>query len=643
MLRHLIVGLVSLLACLPPASGQTRPAEVSVTLPLQDLRALLDPRQPDRAPVDHVFGPATYTLNVGDKSATLSIETQLSFPNRQWVLVPLGKATGATAATLNDQPAAITRRGEELFAVVDAREMESASLKLTAELPVRSQGEVNWLTLPLIPSQMGTLKATLAAPNLAIKAPDLLALKADTQNNTTVVTATLPHAEAVRLQWSPRDARPARVSVQHLNHTVVDRGVIRYTATLQYEILRSPVESLAIALPDGVEVTRVTADAMNDYSIDDNARPRVLTVALKEPTQGSARVVVEYEQRLQDDQLKPAIALLKPLEVAGESGFVGVEVRGNYEVAPEATGADRLDLAQLPDLLWSQARSPLRFGYRFDKPGAALTLTLRPLQDLDVLIAMSDVSEVSTTVTPEGKVITKAIMIVRNNQKSHLRVSLPQGAQLWSAFVDDRPVTPAKDEKGEVLIPLRKSEAVDMHDQDNYINRRDQRRNMNPLQAQRQQLMQLRADDSDVSDLKPYDVELVYITPDVKLDQRGSLQLALPKVDIPIGRLAWAVFLPSRTRIVDVTGNMREVDAFSLPFRHFAEEAAQQLGRAQDQALEQMVQAAQAELQVAPAAKAKGVLPVRIEVPIAGQIHRFEKMLTVDEAPAVELTYVRRD
>lgn len=631
------------------ALAQEAPAGLNVSLPLKELKTLLDKEKPEeRSPVDFVFGAATHELVVGEKSATLTSESEISLPNPRWVLIPLGAGTGATSVTLDDKPAAVTRREGKLFAVIDSREKKSAKLKVVSQLPVRTQAEISSISLPLIPAPIATLSAKISPANVNVKAPELLALKVDAGPAGTTLSATLPQADAVSIQWSPRDAKPARITVQHLNHVVIDRGLIRYETTLQYDILRSPTDKLQVRLPDGVELTRVVCEQLNDYSVDENAKPRLLTVQLKEPTQGAVRLNVEYEMRLKDDQLKPALAMLAPVDVAAESGFVGIEVRGNYEVTPAVDKADRIDVAQLPDLLWSEARSPLRYGYRFDKPGATFGVTLRPLQDLEVLIAMSDVSEVSTTVTPEGKVITKLIMIVRNNQKSHLRVTLPEGSQLWSAFVDDRPVTPAKDEKGEILLPLRKSEAIDREDEDNYINQRENRRK-NDVQVARQQLQKMKqiAEDDDVSDLKPYDVELVYVSPDVKLEQRGQLKLALPKIDIPIGKLAWAVFLPNQTRIVDATGNIREVDSFSLPFRHFGEVGLSQSKQlAQEklaQAQAQMEQVAKSLDQAAIASKAKGVLPVRIEIPIVGSIHRFEKMLTVDEMPAVELSYVKRD
>jgi hypothetical protein len=49
-----------------------------------------------------------------------------------------------------------------------------------------------------------------------------------------------------------------------------------------------------------------------------------------------------------------------------------------------------------------------------------------------------------------------------------------------------------------------------------------------------------------------------------------------------------------------------------------------------------------AQEQLAASAKVAGVLPVRIEIPIAGEIYRFEKFLAVEEGAAVTMTYRKK-
>lgn len=278
-----------------PAYAQPAPdAGLNVSLPLRELRLLLDKEKPaEVAPVDVVFGPATYTLAAADKSATLTITAELTLPNAKWVQIPLGAAPGTTSVMLDDQPAAVVRKEGKLVAVVDARNKRSAKLTIAADLPVRVTGDLSTLSLPLIPAPIATLSAKLAAGNVNVKAPELASAKVDSPAGGTTIAGTLPVAEAVTIQWSPRDGRPARVTAQQLTHVVVDRGLLRYTATLQYEILRSPIEKIQIRLPDGVELTRVSSGNLADYSVDEAAKPRVLTVTLKEPAQGGERVVVQ--------------------------------------------------------------------------------------------------------------------------------------------------------------------------------------------------------------------------------------------------------------------------------------------------------------------------------------------------------------
>jgi hypothetical protein len=380
-------------------------------------------------------------------------------------------------------------------------------------------------------------------------------------------------------------------------------------------------------------------------------KSRTLTVTLAEPARDGYTLEVAYEQRFDEKQGTPTVALLRHPDLAADGGFVGLEVRGGgYELVPAVTGtgAQRVDVRELPEGLWSSAQSPLLFGYRYDTPkDVKIALGLTRHADVDVLVAMSDVSEAATTVTADGKIITKVMYVTRNNLKQFMTLKLPEGAQLWSAFVDDRPVTPVKGAKGEILIALKKSDTVDADDEQSYRAQREKRRAEPDMERQQhlQQVREKRAMQDEPADLKPYDVEIVYVQPAVKLEDKGQLKLALPQSDVPVGKLGWAVFLPSDLRVVDSQGNMNEVGAFSLGFRHFAEAAwAKQEALAVAKAQQALAQAqdAMAEAEkaaMAQKAKAEGVLPVRVEIPISGGISRFEKLLMVDEAPEVALSY----
>ena len=169
-----------------------------------------------------------------------------------------------------------------------------------------------------------------------------------------------------------------------------------------------------------------------------------------------------------------------------------------------------------------------------------------------------------------------------------------------------------------MLIPLKKSDDVDDEDEKSYRARREKRRaeGKDELKDLRQvqKAQQLRDSDEAARDLKPYDVEVVFVTPAAKLPDRGQLTVTLPQSDVPIGQLSWAVFLPKTLRVAYTEGNVGEVAHFTLPFRHFGEaewqrqeKLAQAAQKAEAmQALEKAQEQVNKQADLAAAAKAQG-------------------------------------
>jgi len=429
----------------------------------------------------------------------------------------------------------------------------------------------------------------------------------------------------------------------------VQPGRLVCQAIIQYEILQAGVDRLRIALPQEVELIDVKGDVVRSHSVLAEDKGRVLVIDPKDLIVGGCELTVTYARRFKETDRSLAVPLLTHPDAEIDRGSVGVEVRANYEITPAAEGFERVDVKELPDGLWSAAGSPILLGFRYAAPPPAMTLALTRHEDLAVLVAMSDFGEASTVVTPDGKCVTKMMFVMRNNRKPFLTLTLPDGAEMWSALVDDRPVTPARNAKGDVLIPLKKSEEVEDDDEDSYRARRDRRRKQGADEALvlRQQVQRLERLRDEPKDLKPYDVEIVFVGKKVDIEDRGQIAALLPKCDIPTGHLAWAVFLPKNLRVMETIGTLQEVSEFTLPFRHFGVvEHLKRLAAAQKQAkamdLARAAQDMEKAEQMAVAAKAQGVLPVRIEIPITGEIYKFEKFLVVDEAPEMTLVYRRK-
>jgi len=115
--------------------------------------------------------------------------------------------------------------------------------------------------------------------------------------------------------------------------------------------------------------------------------------------------------------------------------------------------------------------------------------------------------------------MTELALSVRNNGRQFLEVTLPKGAQVWSAFVAGQAVKPSLRD-GRLLLPLE------------------------------------RAGDTAVS------VELIYVSAEKFPRTKGAVDLASPALDVPVKNARWELFLPPDYGYSKFAGTMtREPDA----------------------------------------------------------------------------------
>jgi hypothetical protein len=637
------------------AAGLPELPQTSVQIPWNQMRALLEQAGERRKapPVEYVFSPASYAIKTSGERAAVSLSCDVTTLSDGYTLVPLGPAEqGVTSAKVGGEECPLVVRENVLYALLAEKGKHKLAVEL--EVPVREKHGVRELQIALVASPVASVSAAISGGPALVETNGAVSAKIEAKDGVMLVSAVYRGGMTARLLWRAKSVadKPARQNVATDTLVSVEPGQLVCRAHLRYEALDAGLETLRIALPEDVEFRRAEGDALREAKVVNEGKRRFVVVTLKEVVLDEYRLVLDYARRFKETERSVAVPLVAHPDAEAEAGSVAVEVRGNYELSPAAKGLERIDVKELPAVLWEAARSPLLLAYRYSMPPGELSLALTRHQDLDVLVAMSDVCEASTVITPDGKQVTKLMLVVRNNLKPFLTLKLPQGAQVWSALVADRPVTPAKNSQGEVLIPLRKSEDVDEHDEDSYSARRDRRRegSGDGRVVERAKRLEKERDVREPRDLKPFDVELVLVGPKVELAERGEVAAALPQFDVPIGHLAWAVFLPKNLRVVDAAGNVQEVRSFTLPFRHFGEaEHLRQLASQQEKLLEKAEAQQKADEalkkidKLASRALAEGVLPVRIEIPITGDLQRFEKFLVVDESPRVAISYRRAD
>lgn len=461
-------------------------------------------------------------------------------------------------------------------------------------------------SVDVIPAPISQFEFTIPEKDTQIFVEPAIKVETKSEEDKTSAWAVLPNTNSLSVRWTKALPKEEIVSVkvepkvyaETSTYSSIGGGVIRSVTNINYSILQSEVSSLRVLLPEDVSVLDVNGKDLRDWKVSTKDKVQTLDVFLNFGVKGNYALNVTFEKNIAEGSGVVQMPWVKVAGVERENGYYGIAANTNVELAVKA--ADKvtaIDTKQLPSSIWSSSTSPILLAFKYLNPPFDIAIEMTRHEEVPVLIAAIDAAEHVTLYTKDGKVLTKATYQVRNNVKQFLRLDLPAKSKIWSSFVAGKPVKPAVDKAGHILIPLEKSQ----------------------LQG---------------GDLTRFPVEVVYLAEGTAMKGWGNLRMALPKVDVPINEFYWSVFLPYDYTYFNFGGDVRKVGSYSgiverAPFvGDYLARATQ--GRLADDIGDQYSEGN----------TRQGVLPITINVPQQGQSYRFSKLLVVEgESPWVRISY----
>lgn len=593
-----------ILACLLlslPASA-TEPEQV--TLSLSEFLELYEKARPEKEPEflpprDFTLSSARYRGEVltddGDPTSavfTARLRVEVLRPEG-WVRIPIAPAEVALrSARIGGREATIVPDGSWLTLVTDRKGAFDLDLDFAVRVATVEGRSSLGFTLP--PS--GATTAELRVPSgdlLDFDVSNARLQDVRDEDGFRVVDAVLPGTGSLGVTWQRalpevvEEGVDARMHAQLSTLATLGDGLLETWTTARWTILQGAVERFRLAIPDDATVVDVGGAGVRDWRVADGVLSIDLNYAAEEDWTGTVRL----ERLLAEDGEALAIPLPEPLDVARARGWAGVAARGTVELTAGATGdAAALDVRLLPADILAATDAPILLGWKYLGPTATLPVTMTRHADVAVLVTLLDEAHATTMFTDDGRRLTSLRFRVRNNRKQFLRLALPEGAELWSASVAEKAVTPARAADGRILLPLLRSSSAG-------------------------------------GALADFEVGVVYVeTGSAPVGGKGTFRASLPTADVPITYVAWTVWAPERAKIKRRSrdGSLRPVDGLSQPF------ARQDLAAIHAPQSNVAVQRGAAG-QVAQGGLGEGATPVAVSVPLEGQPLHFEKLLALGE------------
>lgn len=595
----------------PPMPPPLRTSGGTVELPWNDFetlyrRGLAPATPPDpAAPRAWTLDRAAYVgrvVGTGDDAhaafrLTLRGEVLLK---EGWSTIPLLSTTAALrSAKIGGKDAPIFIQNGWYTLITDQPGPFVAELDFATSL-FTADGDTG-LSLPMAASGATEVAFTMeSAEDVDFEVAGSRGLVVNRQGSTWRLDAAVPSVGSLAISWQRAlpDERELAPRVYAESHVLVGvgEGVLQGSATVHYTVLHKGIDRLQVQVPSDVTVLDVTAPGLREWA---QAPDGTVTVALNHEALGAVRVDLQYERALAGDG-QVAVPLVRALGVAREKAWIGVDARSALElVAGQATGATPVDVRELPAAVVGRTDYPVLLAWKARGGDVSIPLEVRSHPDVDMLVTLLDTAVADTLVTPDGRRMTRVRYAVRNNRNQFLRLAMPTGAEIWSAAVAGRGVKVAKGDDGGVLVPLVRSDAAG-------------------------------------GALTAFLVELIYVEEGAALeDGRGELKVDLPRASAPISQLQWSVWFPQDAKVKrgSFEGTVEHVPYFStapqLPQEAVAADVAQQVG-------------VSAQRQDEAGALGQGVEPVRVDLPLTGQVQAFEKMLVLDEPLWVSFDYANK-
>jgi hypothetical protein len=611
------------------------PATGNVTLPLDEYNRLLElaskpARKLDTPPVLYTMKRADLKFRVANESVQGTVQLQGEILYKGVTKIPL--TTGMAILDARQEGKGLPLELENGTHTAVLTGPADFAVALDAGLPLSIEAGRASFSLPVPSASSARLALVVPGDHTNVRINPGLITSRSSENGQTAIEATLVPGQVANIWWTTREAVAPAVpkEVRFLSDVKtlisVSEADIRIAALADITVVQGEPSQFEMEVPTGFELIGATGASVESSEVDSG----VLTLKVTGTAQRSHQFLISMEKSI--TATKADAPFLSFKNAQRETGEVLVEGAGTIELtATESGGLKRMDFKETNPYLRSLARFPMQAAFRYHKqpnelPALAFEWTRFP--DSSVLAAVAERAVVTTLVTTEGRSLTEIRLTIKNQAQPFLKVELPRGASILSAEVAGEKVKPVEGPDGN-RVPLLRA-------------------GFRPVDA--------------------YTVSFVFMHSGAPFAKKGGSDLSLPKMDVPINLLQWEVFLPEQYRVKDFGGDAIATNLLPpSPVYTAAESYYNAAGLAvaapasRMETVQVMAESTEirnsrqierdarknAEKQQMAASvnvtnlqqRVSGILPVRVDVPRAGNSYNFVRPLVLDEETRVTFTY----
>ena len=418
-------------------SGQT--TRVSATIPTTS-GVQISWRTPARR--GHTVSRASYSGrlvgNAVDWSGRLSVEL---FSDETATLSLLPRSVTMSNLKVDGKDAPILVEGDRFVTLVKGRGVHSVVVEF--QVPVLSGDGPPRVNLQVPPVPVSRFDLTLPGKKELTVTP-AASIRSRIRDGSTIATVHVPLTGQVSFAWSeavPEDIKAevrSNASLYHVLHA--EEGVLNGRVTVQYEVNRGETHVIELAVPDDVQINRISAEsgAVADWRLNAVCRgARTVTVFLDRQLKGQLLFDIFYDRSLAPSAEQGGIQapLFQALGVQRQKGMLAL--LASHELAlspvgePDETQATRVGENQLPAFVRNEVTMTVAHTFKY---ADALPRVMVETSTPEVVQGKFD-AQVDTLISLGEVTMTGAASLeihLKSGRVSSLELELPEGINLLS-------------------------------------------------------------------------------------------------------------------------------------------------------------------------------------------------------------------
>jgi hypothetical protein len=237
------------------------------------------------------------------------------------------------------------------------------------------------------------------------------------------------------------------VTAQVLHEATLREGQTLSRVRLAYKIENAAMKTLRVRIPGldaGAAATvRASGPAVGDF-VPVAGEDGLWEVRFQRGIAGETTVDVEFQRQTTGDTVE--IVPVVPAEVRQNSYFVAIRTGGRLEIVSRNAprGWQRSEWSVVPESLRESAPAPAEV-FRVAEAEGPLAVTLKRHEIAGALKLRVERGTLTTLVSAGGAALTAVDLAVRVVEKGTLKLTLPEGASLFSVMVNEDGVALVRD------------------------------------------------------------------------------------------------------------------------------------------------------------------------------------------------------